>query len=71
MSKVTHSDSLCVWLSNDTIALQVKVSNAARHGKTAVDVGLANTIPSHKATAPLDPVHRHTYTHTQTVRWLQ
>lgn len=64
MSEVTHSDSLCVWLSNDAAALQVKISNAARHSKTAIDVGLAKTIPGHKATALLDPVHRHTYTHT-------
>lgn len=67
MSEVTHSDALCVRLSNDAAALQVKVSNAARHGKTAVDIGLANTIPGHKATAPLDPVRRHTYAHTANV----
>lgn len=64
MSWVTHSDSLRVWLSDDAAALQVEVSNAARHGKTAVDVGLAKAIPSHKATAPLDSMHRHTYAHT-------
>lgn len=70
MSEVTHSDSLCVRLSNDATASQVKVSNAARHGKTAVDIGLANTIPGHKATTPLDSVHGHTYAHT-TINQLQ
>lgn len=64
MSEVTHVDSLRVRLSDDAAGLQVEVSNAARHGKTAVDVGLANAIPGHKATAPLDPMHRHTYAHT-------
>lgn len=66
MSEVTHVDSLRVRLSDDAAGLQVEVSDAARHGKTAVDVGLANAIPGHKATAPLDPMHRHTYAHTHT-----
>lgn len=64
MSEFTHGDLLRVWLSDDAAALQVEISNAARHGKTAVDVGLANAIPGHKATAALDPMHRHKYAHT-------
>lgn len=59
-SEVTHGDSLRVRFSDDAAALQMEVSDAPRHGKTPVDVGLADAVPGHKATVPLDPEHTHT-----------
>lgn len=38
----------------------MEVSDAPCHGKTPIDVGLADTVPGHKATVPLDPEHTHT-----------
>lgn len=60
-SEVTHDHSLRVRFSDDAAALQMEVSDTPRHGKTPVDVGLADAVPCHKATVPLDPEHTHTH----------
>lgn len=51
----TYRYPLGFRLSDDPRALQVKVSDAARHRQPAVDVRLSETVPGDKTPAPLYP----------------
>lgn len=64
-STESHSESSRIRFGDDTAGFQVKISDAARHGKPPINVSLAHAVPRHKAAKVLYPKHKYKHTHTQ------